>query len=300
MASHSGPEPSTDREAQGRRPQTLRQAVDSGRDTLAGPSSSPRLDAELLLCQALGVPRTHLYAHPDATLEPGPARAYRGLIARRARGESVATLRGCSEFWSLELVIRPGVLVPRPETELLVETALNRLEASEARVVDLGTGSGAIALALAHERPAWSLSATDRSHEALSLARHNAERLGICGIHWVRGDWLDPFREAAFDLIVSNPPYIAPGDPELETAVSEHEPRLALISSLDGLEAIRTIAAAGSRALRPGGYLMVEHGHRQGAQVRTLFARAGLEGVDTLRDLADRERVTLGARRRQP
>jgi len=294
---HGDQGPSADRKAQAHGNQTLREAVASGRDTLSGHSVSPRLDAELLLCEALGVPRAHLYAHPEVTLDPEPARRYRGLIARRARGESVAVLRGCREFWSLDLVIRPGVLVSRAETELLVETALERLGADPAQVVDLGTGSGAIALALASERPGWSLTATDRSPAALDLARHNAQHLGIPGIQWVLGEWLHPFREAAFDLIVSNPPYIAPGDPELEAAVLDHEPRSALLCADHGLEAIHAIVTGAPRILRPGGYLMVEHGHRQGPQVRALFEQAGLQRVETLRDLGDRERMSLGTRR---
>ncbi|MGE4367798.1 peptide chain release factor N(5)-glutamine methyltransferase [Thermomonas sp.] len=253
------------------------------------------VDGELLLAEALGRSRSWLYAHPEAPV-PAPARARFGaLLARRQAGEPVAYLLGRQGFWSLELEVGPATLIPRPETERLVELALARLPAGQPlRVADLGTGSGAIALALARERPQARIVATDASAEALAVARRNAERLGLVQVEFRTGDWLAPLRGERFDLIVSNPPYIALGDPHLAQGDLRFEPPMALASGADGLDAIRVIVRDADRHLRPGGWLLLEHGWNQGAAVRALLEAAGFVEVATGRDLEGRERISLG------
>lgn len=255
-------------------------------------------EAALLLAHALGRTAAWLYAHGNDPVTEAEARRFRELVGRRAAGEPVAYLTGRRGFWTLDLAVGPETLIPRPETERLVELALERVaQGTPARLLDLGTGSGAIALALARERPRAEVTATDRSSGALDIARRNARDHGIANVHFARGDWFEPVAGARFDLIVSNPPYIAAGDPHLARGDLRFEPAAALASGEDGLDALRAIAAGAPGHLRPGGWLLVEHGLEQGARVRALFARAGLEQVDTARDLEDRERVTLG---RQP
>lgn len=253
------------------------------------------VDREWLLAEALGRSRSWLYAHPEAPV-PASARArFEALLARRQAGEPVAYLLGRRGFWSLDLEVGPATLIPRPETECLVELALARLPAgSPLRLADLGTGSGAIALALATERPLARIVATDASPEALAVARRNAERLGLRGVEFRQGDWLAALGDGSFDMIVSNPPYIAAGDPHLAQGDLRFEPAAALASGEDGLEAIRVIVRDARRHLCPGGWLLLEHGWEQGAAVRALLAQAGLVEVDTARDLEGRERASLG------
>jgi release factor glutamine methyltransferase len=258
------------------------------------------VDAALLVAHALGRTRTWLYAHGDDAVEDAVRAACERLLARREAGEPVAYLTGRRGFWHFDLQVTPDTLVPRPETELLVELALERLPEGRAlRVADLGTGSGAIALALAHERASARVVAVDASAAALEVARGNARALGIGNVEFREGDWFAPLAGERFDLVASNPPYIALGDPHL--ADLRHEPALALSSGADGLDAIRTIVADASAHLVPGGWLLLEHGLEQGDAVRALLARAGFEDVATMRDLEQRDRVTLGRynRRRQ-
>jgi release factor glutamine methyltransferase len=258
------------------------------------------VDAALLVAHALGRTRTWLYAHGDDAVEDAVRAACERLLARREAGEPVAYLPGRRGFWHFDLQVTPDTLVPRPETELLVELALERLPEGRAlRVADLGTGSGAIALALAHERASARVVAVDASAAALEVARGNARALGIGNVEFREGDWFAPLAGERFDLVASNPPYIALGDPHL--ADLRHEPALALSSGADGLDAIRTIVADASAHLVPGGWLLLEHGLEQGDAVRALLARAGFEDVATMRDLEQRDRVTLGRynRRRQ-
>src|SRR5690606_41469022 len=225
---------------------------------------------------------------------------------RRVAGEPVAYLTGRRGFRHLELQVTPDTLVPRPETELLVELALERLPTDrELRIADLGTGSGAIALALASERPRASVVATDASAAALAVARANADALGIANVEFREGDWFDAVRGERFDLVASNPPYIAEGDPHLQAGDLRFEPAMALSSGSDGLDAIRRIVAGAPAHLQPGGGLLLEHGWEQGAAVRALLSAAGFHAVATARDLEQRDRITYGryhrwkARRRE-
>jgi release factor glutamine methyltransferase len=251
------------------------------------------VDAALLVAHALGRPRSWLYAHGDDAVDDAALEACERLVARREAGEPVAYITGRRGFWRFDLRVTPDTLVPRPETELLVELALERLpEGKPLRIADLGTGSGAIALALAHERPAARVVAVDASAAALEVARGNARALGIGNVEFREGDWLQPLAGETFDLVASNPPYIAVGDPHLDDL--RHEPALALSSGADGLDAIRTIVRDAPSRLVAGGWLLLEHGLDQGAAVRALLSAAGYADVSTARDLEQRDRVTLG------
>jgi len=258
------------------------------------PGDSARFDAELLLGHALGRDRAWLYAHANDSVDASARERFEALCAQRARGVPVAQLLGRRGFWTLDLEVTADTLVPRPETELLVELALARMpDESPLRVVDLGTGTGAIALALAVERPRSRVTATDASDAALAVARANARRHHIGNVEFVHGNWMEPLRGRHFELIASNPPYIAEGDPHLVQGDLRFEPRQALASGVDGLDALRRIVADAGALLVPGGWLLVEHGYDQGAVVRALFAAAGFVDVETATDLEQRERVTL-------
>ncbi len=260
---------------------------------LAPVSGTPRLDAEVLLCHVLRRDRTWLFTWPDKPVDPDQCRAFDALLARRRCGEPVAYITGEREFWSLTLKVSPDTLIPRPETELLVETALARLGKPRSRILDLGTGTGAVALALAVEQPDWTVLAVDSAPGAVTLARHNAGRLGLANVEVRISDWFASV-DGRFDLIVSNPPYIAEGDPHLRAGDVRFEPVGALAAGPDGLRDLRRIAREALDHLCEGGLLLVEHGADQGAAVRDLFGQAGLRGVETLRDLAGLDRVTLG------
>lgn len=254
------------------------------------------VEARLLLAHALGRPPAWLYAHADENADPESIQRFDALVAARAAGQPVAYLIGRRGFWKLDLAVTPDTLIPRPETELLVELALARLPpATSLRVADLGTGSGAIALAVASERALAQVVATDASTSALAVARSNARANALGNVEFREGSWLKPLAGERFDLIASNPPYIAKGDPHL--ASLQHEPDLALTSGADGLEAIREIVAAAPSHLQPGGWLLLEHGWDQGNAVRTLMRSADFTEVSTARDLEDRDRVTLGRTR---
>lgn len=254
---------------------------------------SGRLDAELLLQHVLGWPRSRFYSAADAPLPRARQADFDALVDQRADGQPLAYLLGQCEFWSLELVVDPRVLVPRPDTELLVECALEATACTPtACLLDLGTGSGAIACALASERPAARIVASDRSLPALQVAALNFARHGKARIETVAGAWLAPFAADRFDVVVSNPPYVAAHERHLMNAATAFEPDEALFAADNGLAAIASIAADARRVLRKGGQLMVEHGLAQGAAVRALFARHGYVGITTRRDLAGHERVT--------
>ncbi|MFT4197387.1 MAG: peptide chain release factor N(5)-glutamine methyltransferase [Pseudoxanthomonas sp.] len=254
-----------------------------------------RHEAEWLLLHVLGRDRAWLFAHADHAPEATQRAAFEALLARRLAGEPVAYLTGRRGFWTLDLEVDPATLIPRPETELLVELALQRLPGDAAcAVADLGTGSGAIALAIASERPLAQVTATDASAAALAVARRNATAHGLERVRFVRGDWFAPLRGERFDLVASNPPYIAAGDPHLAQGDLRFEPAAALAAGADGLDDIRRIVAQAPAHLRPRGWLLLEHGHEQGAAVRALLVAAGLAEVATCRDLEARERVTLG------
>jgi release factor glutamine methyltransferase len=272
-------------------------AVAALRERLADVSPSAALDAELLVARVLGIGRAALAADPARELAPGELLALEALARRRLAGEPVAYLTGRREFWSLELEVTPDVLVPRPETELLVERGLAAIAAIERpSVLDLGTGSGAIAIAVARERPDAAVTATDVSAAALALARRNAARHGTRNLSFLEGSWYEPLAAARFDAILANPPYVAAGDSAL--AALAHEPRLALVANDDGLSALAAVAGGACARLAPGGRLLVEHGAGQGDLVRGLFAAAGLAEIGTSVDLAGCERVTEGARPR--
>lgn len=252
-----------------------------------------RLDAELLAAHVLGVERSAVIARPERLVAAEEAARIAALHARRADGEPFAQLLGRTGFHTLELEVTADVLVPRSDTETLVDAVLERLPEDPLRGLDLGCGSGALALALAAARPAWSMLAVDLSPAACALTRRNAEGLGLAERVEVReGDWYAPVTGERWELIVSNPPYVADDDAELDPDVRAHEPGLALFAGADGLDALRTILAA--PPLRAGGLIAVEHGHRQGEAVRSLMATAKLEDVATLPDLEGRDRVTLG------
>ena len=252
-------------------------------------------DAELLLAHALGVSRSWLFAHAHDDLPSERQAAYEALVARRVEGEPVAYLIGRRGFWSLDLAVTPATLIPRPETELLVELALERLPRGRAlRVADLGTGSGAIALAIAHERPQAHVVATDASADALAVARANAASNGLARVDFRQGEWCAPLGDERFELIASNPPYIADADPHLAEGDLRFEPRSALAAGVDGLDDIRTIARDATAHLVAGGWLLLEHGLDQGGAVRAILQAAGFVDVATRRDLEDRDRVTLG------
>lgn len=249
-----------------------------------------RLDAQLLLSRHLQRPRAWLIAHEDAELSPSDATAFEAAVARRAAGEPLAYLLGEREFHGLVLHVNPAVLVPRPETEHLVDWALE-LAPPGRRVADLGTGSGAIALALKHARPELELTATDASEDALAVARANAERLRL-PVRFLAGTWWTPLAGERFDLVVSNPPYIAGDDPHLPALT--HEPRGALTPGGDGLADLRTLVAGAAAHLVPGGWLLLEHGFDQAAAVRALFEASGWQQVVTRHDLSGHERCTGG------
>jgi len=253
------------------------------------------VDAQVLLAHALGRERAWLAAHAGDTLSREAADAFFALAKRRRAGEPVAYLTGRREFWGLSLAVSPAVLIPRPETETLVELALARLPADrDAVVLDLGTGSGAIALALAHERPRARVVATDASDEALAVASGNARELGIGNVEFVKSNWYDRVPDVRCDLIAANPPYVEPGDPHLEEGDVRFEPRVALVPAGDGLSALRAIVAGAPSWLVPGGTLVVEHGYDQQDAVRALFVAAGLVEVVAARDLAGIPRVVAG------
>ena len=259
-------------------------------------AATAELDAQLLLAHVMAVARARLKSHPEELADPSHTQHYRRLLARRAAGEPLAYLTGSRDFWSLTLKVTPAVLIPRPETELLVERALALRTAAAGRVADLGTGCGAVALALASERPRWQVVATDACADALAIARANAAGLGLGRVELRQGDWYQPLRGERFDLLVSNPPYVAQDDPALETASLRHEPPRALTPGLDALECLRTLVRGAPRHLAPGGWLLLEHGATQGADVRRELVEAGFAHVRSHRDLAGHERMTEGQR----
>jgi release factor glutamine methyltransferase len=258
-------------------------------------SPTAGLDAELLLAATLGRRRTWLHAWPEVTLSPGQAEHFDEWIARRAAGEPIAYLLGEREFWSLTFAVSPDVLIPRPETEGLVSIALDHLRTTavtEPRILDLGTGSGCVALALAHERPDARVTAVEAAGPTLEIARANAARHGIVNVEFIEGNWFAPLGSRRFDVIVSNPPYIATGDPHLTAGDVRFEPVTALDGGPDGLHGLREIAAGAPHHLPPGGLGAVEHGADQADAVVSLFTAEGLTTVETHADDAGLPRIT--------
>lgn len=262
---------------------------------LALDAADSRLEVQYLLQHALQKPRAWLLAHPEHVLGKADLEAYEKLLQRRLHGEPVTYILGEREFFGLQLKVTPDVLIPRPETELLVELALQRIPAQQAcRVLDLGTGSGAIALAIAHERPDAEVTAVEASAAALEVARQNARCLDIGNVNFLRGTWFAGLAGQRFDLVVSNPPYVAADDPHLHQGDLPFEPASALISGADGLDDIRRIVDGASGHLRPGGRLLLEHGYDQSTVVRELLRRAGFNEVFSAPDLSGIERVSGG------
>lgn len=272
---------------------TVRAVLAEARERLSA-SESAALDAEILLSHALGRGRSFLYANPESLVPPDRLAGFRGLVERRRAGEPIAYLTGRREFWSLSFEVNPDVLIPRPETETLVELALRLIPPHTPwRVADLGTGCGAIALAIASERPRCEIHAVDISAPALRVARRNARRLGLEHVHFHAGAWCAPLA-GEFQLIASNPPYVAPGDPHLSSGDCRFEPAHALSPPTGALDCLEAVAAEARKFLAGGGWLLLEHGAEQGPAVRNLLAGLSYENVTTDRDLAGHERVTRG------
>lgn len=256
-------------------------------------SDSPRLDAELLLCHVLKKSRSFLLAWPEKELLDAQKADYEQLLQRRLLGEPVAHLIGSQAFWTIDLEVTADTLIPRPETETLVEQALEKLSQGVYRVADLGTGTGAIALALASERPGWQVVGCDRVDAAVDLAERNRRQLNIPNASFVLGNWFEPL-DGTFDMIVSNPPYIDPDDPHLQQGDVRFEPLSALISDKQGMADIESIADIARDYLNDGGWLLFEHGYDQGEQARQVLELLGYVDVETIQDLGARDRVTLG------
>jgi release factor glutamine methyltransferase len=279
----------------------LVQAWTSARDRLkAAAVETPVIDARLLVEAAAGATRADLLSDPHRELSPAQAATLEDYLARRELREPVAHILGRKGFWNLILKVGPEVLTPRPDTETVVQAALEALAPeAPARILDLGVGSGAILLAVLHERPAAKGLGVDRSEEALAVARDNAASLGLAGrAALLRGDWTSGLGDATFDLVLANPPYIPSADIEhLEPEVRQYEPRSALDGGPDGLDAYRTLAPEILRVLTPGGAFVVEIGHDQGPAVRELFAAAGADELRVGQDLSGRDRIVAGRKK---
>ena len=272
---------------------TVAETLQRGARSLDSHSDSPRLDAELLLGKILGLSRAALIARGNDPVASERAQGYASLIEQRLKGAPIAYLTGTREFWSLVLRVTPAVLVPRPETEVLVELALQRLPRDRSSsVLDLGTGSGAIALAIASERPGARVTGVDISPAALEVAIQNSRDLGLSGIDWRLGSWFAPVPGERFDMIVANPPYVAAADPALEKLAAE--PAIALCDGPTGLEALSAIAGAAAPHLEDHGWLILEHGSDQAPAVARLLERHGFTQVRSHLDFSGKPRVTLG------
>ena len=257
-------------------------------------SPSARLDAELLLAAALGKSRSYLHTWPEKIVSSEAALAFSDFLQRRRDGEPVAYILGQQGFWKLDLEVAPHTLIPRPDTELLVEAALELLSATPAQVLDLGTGSGAIALALASERPAWHVTAVDRVPQAVALAERNRQRLGLDNATVLSSHWFSALEGRRFHLIISNPPYIAANDPHLAQGDVRFEPASALVAGVDGLDDLRLIIVQAPAHLEGGGWLMLEHGYDQAEAVRELLSAQGFSEVHSRTDLGGHQRISLG------
>lgn len=257
-------------------------------------SPTPRLDAELLLAAALGKPRSYLRTWPERELDADQLGLFRSHLQRRRQGEPVAYILGHQGFWSLDLEVAPHTLIPRPDTELLVESALALLPATPLAALDLGTGTGAIALALASERPGWQVTGVDRVEDAVALAERNRQRLQLDNVRFLHSHWFSALAGQRFGLILSNPPYIRADDRHLGQGDVRFEPSSALVAGADGLDDIRAIIQAAPQYLLAGGWLLLEHGFDQAEAVRELLATAGFSEVHSRRDLGGHERISLG------
>lgn len=274
---------------------TINQALSGARHRLQASSPGPATDAGILLCHVLACSRSHLIAWPEKELSEAQATRFGELVQQRIGGTPVAYITGEKEFWSLVLKVTPTVLIPRPETETLVEFVLDIFAGRPAqKIVDLGTGSGAIACALAKEHPDWQILATDTSAEALSIAQQNAAMHKLDNIAFLRGSWLDPLRNDDFDLIISNPPYVADSDPHLSQGDVRFEPGGALSSGKQGMDDINVITRQAGSRLKPGGWLVIEHGYDQKQAVLDCFLSNSFTDIEQHTDLADIPRMTAG------
>lgn len=257
-------------------------------------SPSARLDVELLLAHVLGKSRSYLHTWADKALSDEQLEQFAAAIKRRQAGEPVAYILGQQGFWSLELEVAPHTLIPRPDTELLVETALQLIAATPASVLDLGTGTGAIALALASERPAWRVSGVDRVPQAIELAERNRSRLKLGNAQFLLSHWFDAIGDQRYQMIVSNPPYIATGDKHLSQGDVRFEPSSALVAGDDGLDDIRLIIEQAPHHLNAQGWLLLEHGYDQAAAVCALLSERGFNQIESRRDLGGHQRISIG------
>ena len=274
---------------------TVGRALAGARAALEATSGTARLDSEILLSHVLGCGRARLLAHPGTPLDSDSEGRFETLVERRRAGEPVAYLTGRREFWSLDFLVTPDTLIPRPETEHVVEAVLAAVRPDEtATIADVGTGAGAIAIAIARERPGAFILGSDRSAAAAAIARANAARLGAGNVAFVAADACAALAPGRWSVIVSNPPYVAEDDPRLLGGGVRFEPREALVAGPRGMDMLATLAREAPARLVPGGWLMLEHGAEQGSAVRALLSRTGLAAVETWRDLAGNERVTLG------
>lgn len=272
---------------------SIRQYLDDGAAILARVSDSPRLDAELLLGMVLRRPRSFLHAWPERILEPAEAQQYEELLRRRFSGEPIAYMTGIREFWSMPLRVGPPVLIPRPDTELLVELALRRLPTErDLRVLDLGTGSGAVALAIARERPRAQVIGVELSRAALALARDNARLMKVDNVEFRESDWFDAVRGEKFDVVVGNPPYVAEDDPHLGQGDARFEPRLALDAGPAGMNCFRAIMERAHNYIVRQGWLLLEHGPDQHMPLRRLMEAQHYHDITLHKDAAGRDRVT--------
>ena len=276
---------------------SIKDALNIAVEKLAQRSEDASIEASLLLAHVLGVARTHLHSYPERKLTESHYHDFFKLISLRLEGEPIAYIIGYREFWSLKLLVNRHTLIPRPETELLVEMALQHIPTEgEYHILDLGTGSGAIALAIASERPQCHVTATDISPQALDIASANAQRLDIQNMTFHQGSWFAPLDTEKFDVIVSNPPYVAQNDPHLLQGDLLAEPNLALVAGPSGMEMITAIAQKAPDYLQSGGWLLLEHGYNQGTSVANMLNDANYLHVQTRCDLAGNERITFGQR----
>lgn len=269
--------------------------LDAASRDLASASESAQLDAEVLLCHCLGKPRSFLRAWPEQQLSTPQAEQFEHLLTKRKQGQPIAYLTGEREFWSRSFLVTPDVLIPRPDSELLIELSLSLLAIQQTgKLIDLGTGSGILALTLAAERPLLDVIATDFSSAALAVAQKNAKRLQIANVRFLQSHWFDKVAEKGFDLVISNPPYIADDDPHLQQGDVRFEPTTALVSGEQGLQDIRLLATQARQHLKPGGHLLLEHGYQQGKAVQAILNELNYRQVTTHRDLSGNPRVTSG------
>jgi release factor glutamine methyltransferase len=266
---------------------------------LSSSSTSAQLDAEILLSHVLKKNRSYLYAHNDESLTDSEIQSFQNLLKKRKSGKPIAYLIGMKEFWSLELNVDENVLIPRPETELLIEICLEKLDKNtKLKIADLGTGSGAIALALAYERPAWQIFACDNSEKALEIAKQNAKKFNLHNVNFFLGSWFNAFSKTQkFDAIISNPPYIQDKDPHLTKGDVKHEPKSALISGESGLDDLSAIITEAKNHLNTNGIILVEHGYNQATSVQKIMQENGFSNIKTYKDLAKLDRITIGAQK---